>query len=142
VIVVPVTKDERIDRGRIDTEQAQVRCQGPGRVAEVDQYVANIAAALRFDMHRQTEFAYERLLRGTGPKAPAEALDRNVVGDRIRRNRELNVVGNDSNGDAIDFRNRERFCEARRPRCQWCGSAQQQRSPDPQRVTASRSRPR
>lgn len=54
-------------------------------------------------MHRQTEFANERFLRRRRPEAPAVAFDYNVFGRGVRCDGELNVVGDDAYGDAVDF---------------------------------------
>lgn len=78
-----MAQDQRIEGGGIDPQEADIVDESLGREPEVSEHIADLASALRLDVHGETELANERLLWRLSAQRPTEALDLNICGAGI-----------------------------------------------------------
>jgi hypothetical protein len=62
VIVMAVAQYHRVELGWIDTEDLEIVEKCRRGITEVDQNTSRLITALRFEVHRQAEFAQQHLL--------------------------------------------------------------------------------
>jgi hypothetical protein len=101
MIVVTVAQDQRIDGGGIDPQETHIVDESLGCEPKVDQHRADLASALRFDVHGEAEFADDRLLRWLAAERPTKALDLDVCDAGTGSHRDLIAVDHRSDRDPV-----------------------------------------
>src|SRR5262245_3906728 len=106
MVEVTMAQNQSVEGGSVDGQEIDVVVERLRREAKIHQKIADLIAALRLCMHRQTELANERSDRRLVlAEAPAEVLDVDGTHFLARRNGELVTVDYDTNRDCVDFGN-------------------------------------
>src|SRR5512132_532070 len=103
MIVVTMAQDQRIEDGGFNPQEADIVDESLGREPEVREHIADLASALRLDMHGETELANERLLWRLSAQRPTEALDLNIFSTGIGSYRDLIAVDHHPDRDTVHF---------------------------------------
>src|SRR5262249_25975055 len=101
MIIVAVAQHEGVEARRIDAQKFKVVEERVRGEAEIDNQVAHLGATVRFDMHRQAEFADDRPARRLVAERPAEALDLDVLDRGARSDGNLVAVDDRAHEQAI-----------------------------------------
>ena len=113
VVVVPVTQNQRVERGRIDADHRNVVVENLGCKSKVDKDIAFLAAAEGLRVNGETPLGIQKVpwrpVRVAMPNAP---LNREFIARLLGHEQLGEIVRHDAYGDPVNLRDvvAQRLC--------------------------------